>query len=106
MQLHIVRTTVFPKTTMMIGVIGVGDHGPTYQRFDDVVQRPGVDRRFDDDGIGELEVLLRPLRETTDIDSMQGQDDLHLGVETAHDDVVLVGIDGDVAFDDLLKGGT
>ena len=70
------------------------------------MQRPGVDGRFDDDGIGEPEVVLGPLRKATDVDSTQGQDDLHLGIETTHDDVVLVGIDGDVAFDGLRIGST
>ena len=49
-------------------------------------------------------MLLCPPRETTDVDSTQGQDNLHLDVETADDDIVLVGIDGDVCPENLQGG--
>jgi len=79
-----------PRCGDELDLVGVGHDGFAYQRRDDVVEGPGVGSGFDDDDIGRLEVFLCSLRETVNVYPLQWQDNLHLCVETAHGDVVLV----------------
>jgi hypothetical protein len=75
-------------------LVGVGD-----ERGDDVVEGPGVGGSLDDDGVGGAEVFVGPVGEAVDVDTAEGEGDLHLSVEATDDQVVLVGVDGDEAID-------
>lgn len=85
-------------------LIGIGNDGRGNERVEGIVEGPGVGGGFDDDGIGREEVLVSPVGEAVDADPAKGQDDLHVGVETTDDEIVFVGIDGDVTSDLIGSG--
>lgn len=76
----------------------MGDDGASGVRDDLVEEGPGIGGGFEDDGVGGVELLRVPQRPLAQVQPTRRQDHLLLCIDPAHDDVVLVNVEGEVTF--------
>jgi hypothetical protein len=76
----------------------IGHHHSPDQRGDLVIEIPGIGGGFNHQDIRLAQILLGPGRPFAQIHPPGWQDDHHLGIQTAHHHIMLVQVDGQVAF--------
>lgn len=102
---NIVFVGLDPRGGDKLDLVRIGDGDLSYERSEDVIECPSVGSGLNDNSIGRLQVLLSPVGKTVDVNAAEREHDLHLMVQAAEDDVVLMGVNGDEAFKDLARVG-
>src|SRR5574337_850901 len=79
----------------------VRHHTPPNARCDLIVEGPSVGGRFENKGVGGMEMLGTPHRPLAEIEATRGHHDLLLCVDAAGDKIVLVNIEREIALEGL-----